>query len=184
MALTTSNALSTAFRLPDFALPDVATGRVVTPSTFAGAKALVVAVICRHCPYVVHVMPELIRIAGEYLPRGIRFLGISANDPVGYPDDSPEKLAEMVHQKSIPFPVLHDASQQTARALRAVCTPEFYVFGPDNALFYHGRMDGSTPGNGIPPTGSELRAALEDLLAGNTPPTDQYPGMGCSIKWK
>lgn len=184
MALTTSNALSSTFRLPDFELPDVSDRRIVTPSTFAGAKALVVAIICRHCPYVVHVMPELVRIALDYLPSGIRFAGVSANDPVTYPEDSPEKLAEMVRERAIPFPVLHDASQQTARALHAVCTPEFYVFGPDNLLFYHGRMDGSTPGNGIHVTGNELRGALDALLAGEDPPTVQHPGMGCSIKWK
>lgn len=184
MALTTSNALAEDFRLPEFALPDVSNGSIVTPASFAGAQALVVAIVCRHCPYVVHVMPELVRIAGDYMPRGVQFVGISANDPVNYPDDSPASLAVMVRERCIPFPVLHDASQQTARALHAVCTPEFYVFGPDNVLFYHGRMDASTPGNGIPVTGNELRAALDALLAGQARPAEEHPGMGCSIKWK
>lgn len=184
MALTTSTALSRTFRLPHFALPDVCDGSVVTPATFAGAKALVVAIVCRHCPYVVHVMPEVVRIANDYLPQGVRFAGISANDAVTYPDDSPEKLAEMVRDRAIPFPLLHDATQETVRSLHAVCTPEFYVFDAENSLFYHGRMDGSTPGNGVPVTGEDLRNALDALLAGKASPEPQLPGMGCSIKWK
>ncbi len=184
MALTTSEAFSPGMRIPDFALPDVVTGEAVTPESAAGHKPLVVIFLCRHCPYVVHVMPEIVRLAGDFLPRGIAFLGISANDSVTHPDDSPANLAKMVSERGIPFPVLFDQSQSTARAFRAVCTPEFFVFDAARSLYYHGRLDGSTPGNNIPCDGSDLRRALDALLAGTVAPDPQHPSMGCNIKWK
>lgn len=184
MALTTSESLSPGMRVPDFALPDVVTGETVTPASFGAAKALVVIFLCRHCPYVVHVMPETIRLAGDYLPRGVDFVGISANDAATYPDDSPANLAKMVSERHIPFPVLHDASQSTARAFHAVCTPEFFVFDAARGLYYHGRLDASTPGNNTPCDGSDLRRALDALLASHPAPDPQHPSMGCNIKWK
>lgn len=184
MALTTSESLAAGTPLPSFTLPDVVTGRNVSSTGFADAAALVVVILCRHCPYVVHVLPEIVRLAGEYQPKGVSFLGISANDAETYPDDSPSNLAKMVQEKKIPFPILYDETQDAARAFRAVCTPEFYLFGPGMKLFYHGRMDGSTPGNGIPVTGEDLRSALDALLAGKSSPASEHPSMGCSIKWK
>ncbi|MEX1009843.1 MAG: thioredoxin family protein [Chthoniobacterales bacterium] len=184
MALTTSEALVPGIHIPGFALPDVVTGQTVTPATCSGAKALVIIFLCRHCPYVVHVMPEVVRLAGDYLPRDIAFLGISANDAAAYPDDSPANLAKMVAGQHIPFPILFDQSQSTARAFHAVCTPEFFVFDATRGLYYHGRLDGSTPGNNIPSDGSDLRHALDTLLAGTPAPAPQHPSMGCNIKWK
>lgn len=184
MALTTSESLAAGTPLPAFVLPDVVTGREVSSSEFAAAPALVVIILCRHCPYVVHVLPEIVRLAGDYLPRGVAFLGISANDAENYPDDSPANLAKMAAENKIPFPVLHDGSQEVARAFRAVCTPEFYLFGPGMKLFYHGRLDASTPGNGVPVTGVDLRSALDALLGGESTPPSGLPSMGCSIKWK
>jgi len=184
MALTTSEAFVAGTPLPEFALPDVTTGRTVTAQTFAGAKALVVIFLCRHCPYVVHVLPEIIRLAGDYLPRGVAFVGISANDAAKYPEDSPSNLAKMVAEKRIPFPILHDESQDTARAFHAVCTPEFFVFDASGKLCYHGRLDGSTPGNKVPCDGSDLRRALDAMLSGTLVPEPQQPSMGCNIKWK
>ena len=184
MALTPSRELDGAFALPDFALPDVVGGKITGPADFADGKALVVVFLCRHCPYVVHVMPTLLALAREYLPAGAAFVGISANDAAHYPDDSPARLKEMALAQDFPFPVLYDESQDTARAFRAACTPEFYVFDATRRLAYHGRLDDSTPGNNVPCTGRDLRAALDAVLTGQPVPAPQHPSMGCNIKWK
>lgn len=184
VALTSSDFPAAGAPIPHFALPDVVSGRITTPSSFAGPKALVVAFICRHCPYVVHIMPTLLDLAAEYIPRSAAFAGICANDSVKYPDDSPDNLRRMALDRRFPFPVLHDESQETARAFGAVCTPEFFVYDESRRLFYHGRMDGSTPGNNIPCTGGDLRGALDALLGGRPAPAPQHPAMGCGIKWK
>lgn len=184
MALTPSKDLDAKFMLPDFALPDVVTGQTTGPDDFADAKALVVIFLCRHCPYVVHVMPTLLALAREYLPAGAAFVGISANDAVNYPDDSPARLKDMAVRQDFPFPILHDETQETACAFRAACTPEFYVFDGARRLSYHGRLDASTPGNNVPCTGGDLRAALDAVLTGQPAPQPQHPSMGCNIKWK
>lgn len=184
MALTPSKELPAGFPIPHFALPDVVNGGTITPSTFAGANALVVIFLCRHCPYVVHVLPTLLDVAGSYLPKAVAFAGISANDAANYPDDAPDKLKEMALELKIPFPILYDETQETAAAFHAVCTPEFFVFDTSRRLFYHGRLDGSTPGNNIPCTGDDLRSALDAVLAGAPAPSPQLPSVGCNIKWK
>ncbi len=184
MALTSSSPFAPDILLPQFSLPDVTTGHTVTAKDFAASPLLVVIFLCRHCPYVVHVLPEILRLAADHLPRGTAFVGISSNDAASYPDDSPENLARMARDHVIPFPVLHDASQETARAFEAACTPEFYVYDAGRTLRYHGRLDGSTPGNGQPCDGSELRRALDTLLAGRPLVESQHPSMGCNIKWK
>jgi peroxiredoxin len=180
MALTPSKDLDATFALPEFALPDVVNGRTTGPADFADSKALVVVFLCRHCPYVVHVMPTLLAVAREYLPAGAAFVGISANDP----DDSPARLKDMAVRQDIPFPILYDETQETARAFHAACTPEFYVFDGARRLSYHGRLDASTPGNNVPCTGDDLRAALDAVLTGQAAPQPQHPSMGCNIKWK
>lgn len=184
MALTESKPLGPGFTMPDFFLPDVATGESLSAPACTGEKGTVAVFLCRHCPYVVHVLPTLLGLARDYMARGIGFVGISSNDAANYPDDAPERLQAMVAERGIPFPILHDETQQTARAFHAECTPEFYVFGGDGQLFYHGRMDASTPGNNAPCTGADLRAALDALLAGRAAPSPQHPSMGCNIKWK
>ena len=184
MALTFSETLAPGMPIPDFSLPDVVTSAPVTPASLAGPKALVIIFLCRHCPYVGHVLPEVVRLAGHYLPREVAFAGISANDAVTYPDDSPANLAKMAAEQRLPFPVLHDDSQKVARAFHAVCTPEFFVLDRAHHLYYHGRFDGSTPGNGVACDGSDLRHALDALLAGAAVPDLQQPSMGCNIKWK
>jgi thiol-disulfide isomerase/thioredoxin len=184
MALTRSEQLAVGMPAPEFSLPDVVTGQAVTAENAVGDKPLVVIFLCRHCPYVVHVLPEVVRLAQDYLPKGVAFLGISANDAAAYPDDAPHKLAAMVAERNIPFPILYDESQDTARAFRAVCTPEFFVFDGARGLYYHGRLDASTPGNNVACDGGDLRAALDDLLGGAPPPSPQQPSMGCNIKWK
>jgi peroxiredoxin len=184
MALTNSASFATGVSLPPFALPDVTTGGTVTPKDFVGSPTLVVIFLCRHCPYVVHVLPEVLRLAADYLPRGTALVGISSNDAASYPDDSPENLAKMVSERGIPFPILHDASQETARAFGAACTPEFYLYDAARTLRYHGRLDASTPGNGLASDGSDLRRALDALAAGAPVAEPQHPSMGCNIKWK
>lgn len=184
MALTSSETLGPDFALPDFTLPDVVSGRPVRPADFRTSKALVVVFLCRHCPYVVHVMPTLLALAREYQPAGAAFVGVSANDADKYPDDSPARLKDMAVTQDIPFPIVHDETQDTARAFHAACTPEFYVFNDARHLTYHGRLDASTPGNNVPCTGDDLRAALDATLTGQAAPTPQHPSMGCNIKWK
>ena len=184
MALTESSSLGPDFTMPDFFLPEVSSGESVSAPAISGEKGTVVIFLCRHCPYVVHVLPVLLDLARDYSQRGIRFAGISSNNTATHPEDSPERLADMVSERDIPFPILYDATQETARAFHAQCTPEFYVFGPEARLYYHGRMDASTPGNNVPCTGSDLRSALEALLAGSPAPAPQHPSMGCNIKWK
>jgi hypothetical protein len=184
MALTESSPLGPGFIMPDFFLPDVSSGESVSAPAVAGEKGTVIIFLCRHCPYVVHVFPPLLALAREYMPRSIGFAGISANNAATHSEDAPARLAAMVKELDIPFPVLYDETQDTARAFHAACTPEFYVFDRESRLFYHGRMDSSTPGNNVPCTGSDLRAALDALLAGRPAPYPQHASMGCNIKWK
>jgi len=184
MALTYSVPLGPDFAIPEFSLPDVATGRNLSPAAISGEKGTVVAFMCRHCPYVMHVLPMFLELALEYGARGLGFAAISSNDILSCSGDAPERLREMTEANKFPFPLLYDETQDTARAFHAVCTPEFYVFDQRSKLQYHGRMDGSSPGNNVPCTGTELRAALDALLEGRNAPSPQHPGMGCNIKWK
>jgi thiol-disulfide isomerase/thioredoxin len=147
------------------------------------ARILVVVFMCNHCPYVIHVQPELIRLAAEYEDRGVQFVGISSNDPVAYPADSFENMASEAQRLGYPFPYLFDKSQGVARAFGAVCTPDIFVYDRSRRLQYHGRLDGSRPG-GAPPDGADLRAVLDSLVGGGDPPVEQVPSLGCSIKWR
>ncbi len=169
---------------PDFALPDVVTGQTVSLAALPPARALLVMFICRHCPYVVHVREELLRLARTYQPQGAAFLAISANDATQYPEDAPEKLREMAIEHHFPFPVLYDETQETARSYGAECTPDFFLYDADRKLAYRGRLDESTPKNGKPLTGADLKGALEAVLAGQPVAVGQKPSLGCSIKWR
>ncbi len=184
MALTESSKLDASFKMPDFLLPNVASGEMLSAPACAGEHGTVVIFLCRHCPYVVHVFPEVIATAQKYIGKGVGFVGISANNVATHPEDAPEKLKSMTEEQCIPFPILYDESQATARAYHAACTPDFYVFERDARLHYHGRMDASTPGNNAPCTGADLRAALDTLLEGRPAPKPWHPSMGCNIKWK
>ena len=169
---------------PDFHLTDVVTGKAVSRDDFAGEKGLLVMFICRHCPYVKHVQEELARMGRDYQGKGIGIVAISANDPVGVPEDAPENLKEQARQLGFTFPYLFDETQQVARAYTAVCTPDFFLFDGQRRLLYRGQMDDSRPGGKEPATGKDLRAAMEALLAGQPAPAEQKPSVGCSIKWK
>jgi len=169
---------------PAFSLPDVTTGSLRSLSEIAGPKGTLVVFLCAHCPYVVQVRGKLAALAEEFFPRGISTVGISANDAVAYPDDAPDKLRAMAEECALPFPVLYDESQETARAYKAACTPDFFLFDGNLRLAYRGRLDASSPRNGQPLTGEDLEKALEAVAEGMPVSEPWPPAMGCSIKWK
>lgn len=183
MALTQSNMLPLGTKAPDFQLPDT-TGRIVRLSDFADAPALVVAFICNHCPYVKHIRAGLAAFARDVQARGVAVVAINSNDVASYPEDSPERMAEEVRSAGYSFPYLYDESQEVARAYRAACTPDFYLFDRERRLVYRGQFDDSRPGNGVPVTGKDLRAAVDAVLAGRPVSEKQKPSSGCNIKWK
>jgi peroxiredoxin len=182
MALLESQAIQLGSRCPDFHLPSVE-GGVLGRDDFKEKKILVVMFICRHCPYVIAVEERIVALRRAYEEKGVQFVGICANDPADYPDDAPEKLAERAREMDYGFPYLVDESQEVARAFDAVCTPDLYVYDAGRKLAYHGRVDDSWQEPEKART-RELADALDALLAGGEPSSDQVPSMGCSIKWK
>ena len=171
-------------KAPDFALPDVTTGRTVSRDDFADAKALLVMFICNHCPYVKHVADGLAALGRDYAGTDLAIVAINSNDVEAYPEDSPEMMKAEAAHRGYPFPYLFDESQDVARAYSAACTPDFFLFGPDRGLAYRGRMDESRPNSLVPVTGDELRAAIEAVRADQPPAVEQFPSMGCSIKYR
>jgi peroxiredoxin len=167
---------------PDFALPDPA-GKIHTLAEFAGARALLVAFICNHCPYVKHILPAFAAVAREHKDQGLAAVAISANDIDRFPDDAPGKMAEVARSHGFVFPYLFDETQETAKAYGAVCTPDLYLFDANRRLAYHGQFDDTRPGRGEA-DGADLRAALAATLAGQAVAGAQKPSVGCSIKWK
>jgi len=184
MAQTASTMLPLGTPAGDFRLPEPATGKTVSLSDFQSAPALLIMVLCNHCPFVKHIRQGLVQFAHDYQAKGLAIVAISANDVVNYPADSPAKMAEEAKTFGYPFPYLYDESQSVAKAYHAACTPDFFLFGADRKLVYRGQFDGSRPGNNIPVTGADLRAAADATLAGQPAPTDQKPSIGCNIKWK
>jgi thiol-disulfide isomerase/thioredoxin len=169
---------------PAFSLPDTVSGEFYSFNPPSGKRAYVVMFLCNHCPYVIHVNEELVRVANDYLPKGVEFVAISSNDVVKYPQDGPDEMKEHAIKTGYPFPYLYDESQAVARAYDAACTPDLYVFDADERLVYRGRLDDSRPNNGVLLSGSDLRAALDAVLEGTDIPEPQWPSMGCNIKWK
>ena len=168
---------------PDFTLPDT-NGKTVSLADFKDKPALLVMFICNHCPYVKHIRTGLAQLARDYLPRGVGIVGINSNDVANYPDDSPAKMKEEAKSAGYLFPYLYDESQAVAKTYRAACTPDIYLFDKSRKLVYRGQFDDSRPGNGIPVTGKDLRAALDAVLAGRPVSPNQKASMGCNIKWK
>lgn len=168
---------------PEFSLPD-ASGHALTLNDVRGPKGLVVAFLCNHCPFVVHLAPALADFADNCLAKGVGFVGINSNDVVRYPADRPEKMHEMQRIHHWSFPYLHDDTQAVAHAYFAACTPDFYLFDDSMKLTYCGQFDDSRPGNGRPVTGASLASAITAMLAKLPPVSPQYPSSGCSIKWK
>ncbi len=184
MAFTESTMLPLGVKAPDFQLPDTVSGKIFRLEDLRGKQATLVMFLCNHCPYVLHVNPEIARLAKDYQPKGVSFIGISSNDVEKYPADDPDKMKETAQKVGYTFPYLYDESQEVAKSYDAACTPDFYLFDADLTLVYRGRLDGSRPGNDIPLTGTDLRNALDALLSGQPLPTIQYPSGGCNIKWK
>jgi peroxiredoxin len=183
MAATASTMLELGTAAPDFRLPDT-DGKTVSLSGFADAPALLVMFICNHCPYVRHVRAEIASLAAEYQARGVGVVAISSNDVRAYPDDAPAGMKEEKAAAGYGFPYLFDESQEVAKAYRAACTPDFYVFDAGRRLVYRGQLDDSRPSNGVPVSGRDLRRALDAVLAGRPVDSRQRPSLGCNIKWK
>lgn len=168
---------------PDFSLPEPATGETISLSDFSGTEALLIVFLSNHCPFVKHLADHFAGVAAEYQGRGVAVVGINANDITTHPDDSPAKMKEEVARRGYTFPYLFDESQEVAKAYRAACTPDFFLFGADGKLAYRGQYDASRPSLGVPVTGADLRAAMDAVLAGEVP-SEQMPSVGCSIKWR
>lgn len=184
MALTPSAMLALGTPAPEFLLPDILTGRSISLASYAQRKALLIMFICGHCPYVKHIQPELSRLENDYAARDIGMVAISANDPGQHPDDSPKNLRHAAKSWCFVFPFCYDESQETAKAYKAACTPDFFLFNAERRLVYRGQFDDSRPGNAIPVTGNDLRAAIEAALHDRPVNPRQKPSLGCNIKWK
>ncbi len=169
---------------PDFTLLDTVSGKEVSLKELSSTRATVIMFICNHCPYVIHVNEEIVRLAKDYQSAGVAFIAISSNDVVNYPADAPDKMTALAKAEGYTFPYLYDETQAVAKAYDAACTPDFYVFDGDLRLAYRGQLDGSRPNSGIPLTGEDLRSALDAVLLGRPVASEQRPSAGCNIKWK
>lgn len=184
MAQTASKILPLGTPAPAFRLEDTNSNYHYSFEDLKGSKGTLVIFICNHCPYVLHVLDEVIRIANDYRVQGIGVIAISSNDVVKYPQDSPELMTEFAFENKIDFPYLYDETQEVAKAFDAACTPDFFLFDAQDQLFYHGQLDDSRPGNGIPLNGNDLRGAIDALLYNRSLESPQQPSIGCNIKWK
>jgi len=183
MAATPSTMVALGIKAPDFRLSD-SSGRIASLDDFKGAAALLVMFICNHCPFVKHIRSGLAKLGRDYKGRGLAIVAINSNDVVSYPEDSPEEMAKEARAAGYEFPYLYDEEQEVARAYRAACTPDFFLFDRERRLVYRGQFDSSRPGNNLPVTGADLRAAADAVLAGSSPSADQKVSIGCNIKWK
>jgi peroxiredoxin len=184
MARTESTMQPLGKLAPDFSLPDVLSGKMVSRDGVKGAGGLLVMFLCVHCPFVKYVEQGIARFAGDYAGQGLGIVGISSNDAVAFPDDSPDGMRAQAKRLGFTFPYLYDESQQVARTYEAACTPDFFLYDRDLKLVYRGQFDASRPSLNVPVTGSDLRRAVEALLAGKPPLEEQHASLGCNIKWK
>ncbi len=183
MVKTASTMLPLGTAAPDFSLSNI-DGTTVSLSDFQGGKGLVVMVICKHCPFVKHLRSALAEFGREYQAQGLHVVAISSNDIESHPEDSPEKMKAEAAEAGYTFPYLYDATQSVAKAYKAACTPDFFLFDGDLTLVYRGQFDASRPGNDVPVTGNDLRAACDAVLAGEPVADEQRASIGCNIKWK
>ena len=184
MALVPSTMLPLGTPAPGFSLPEPYTGRTVSLADFDGAPALLVAFLCNHCPYVKHIADHFAAVAGDFQMDGAAVVGINSNDVTTHPDDGPEEMKGEVEWRGYPFPYLFDETQEVAKAYRAACTPDFFLFDADRRLVYRGQFDASRPSSDVMVGGSDLRAAMDAVLAGEVPSPEQVPSIGCNIKWR
>ncbi len=184
MARTPSNMLPLGTTAPDFELLDTVSDKMVSLKSAKGNKGTMVMFICNHCPFVVHVNPEISKLGMEYQDKGIGFIAISSNDVENYPQDAPHLMKIKAKEENYSFPYLYDESQAVANAYDAACTPDFYLFDDSMKLVYRGQLDDSRPGNGLPLNGNDLRNAMDALLNGVAVDESQKPSIGCNIKWK
>ena len=184
MARTPSNMLALGTTATDFYLPDTNSNEWKSFNDVRGNHGTVVMFICNHCPFVLHVIEEIIRIANDYRVQGIGFVAISSNDAIAYPEDAPDKMTEFAFNNKFSFPYLYDETQEIAKSYDAACTPDFYLFNAQNKLVYRGQLDDSRPKNGIPTNGNDLRGAIDSILYNRSVNPLQKPSIGCNIKWK
>lgn len=183
MASTLSNMLPLGTLAPNFELYDTASEKKLSLQNLKGSKATVIFFICNHCPFVIHVNKQLVKLANDYRESGISFIAISSNDVANYPQDAPDLMQSVANELDYPFPYLYDETQEVAKAYDATCTPDNYIFDADLKLIYRGQLDDSRPRNGIDVTGSDIRNALECLLNNKENANVQKPSIGCNIKW-
>jgi peroxiredoxin len=184
MAITPTTDIPLGFEAPDFTLPDTVSGKQVNLTELQSGKATVVMFICNHCPFVIYVRDELVKMANDYIQKGVAFIAISSNDVSTHPADSPEKMKELAKTMDFPFPYLYDETQEIAKAYDAACTPDFSIFDGAMKCVYRGQLDDARPGNDEPLNGKDIRAALDALLNGLPVTEYQKPSIGCNIKWK
>ncbi|MEL6355272.1 MAG: thioredoxin family protein [Cyanobacteria bacterium J06627_28] len=183
MVRTASTMLPLGTAAPDFSLTDVVSGNALSLASFKGKKGLLVMFICQHCPFVKYIENQLGQIGQDYIPSGMAILAISANSIETHPQDDPQNMRQQVQRANFNFPYAYDATQEVAKSYTAACTPDFFLFDSDFKLAYRGQLADSRPGNDVPVTGSDLRAALDKVIAGDTIPEEQKPSIGCNIKW-
>jgi peroxiredoxin len=184
MARTPSNMVPLGTIAPNFKLQDTNSNNSFSFEDLKGSKGTLVIFMCNHCPFVLHVIKEIVMIANDYRVQGLGIVAISSNDSEKFPQDSPELMTEFAFQNKIDFPYLFDETQEVAKEYNAACTPDFYLFDNQNRLFYRGQLDDSRPGNGIPLSGNDLRSAIDALIYNRTLNEIQKPSIGCNIKWK
>ncbi|MHC4624109.1 MAG: thioredoxin family protein [Planctomycetota bacterium] len=183
MTVTASTMMPLGTKAPDFALPDTQ-NNMISMTDFEQAPALLVIFMCNHCPFVKHILHPMVELIKDYQARGVAVIGICSNDADSYPEDRPEMMAQLAREAGFTFSYLYDQTQEVAKSYRAACTPDFFLFDNQRSLVYRGQMDDSRPGNDIPATGADLRAALDAVLEQKQGPEQQKPSMGCNIKWK
>ena len=184
MVETLSTMLPIGTAVPDFTLENAVDGRNVSPADFADGRALLVMFICNHCPFVKHVMDEITRLGEDYTSRGVGIIAINSNDPIGYPQDGPEHMKRLAEERGWRFPFVFDETQEVAKAFRAACTPDFFLFDSERRLAYRGQLDDSRPSNDLPVDGRDLRGAIDAVLAGRPVSDEQKASIGCNIKWR
>ena len=184
MALTPTKKIPLGFIAPDFNLINPLINQEQSLKNLKGDKATLIVFMCNHCPYVIHVLPELVKLANEYEEKGISVIGINSNDIQSHPDDSPENMIKLIHKYNIPFPYLFDETQEIAKAYTAECTPDFSIFNKEKKCVYRGQLDSSRPGNNKDINGSDIRKVFNQIINKELVSKEQIPSIGCNIKWK